>query len=81
MTVNYKNSQNNYTGFWVRKNKKLTKFEKLYISFNEVPYQIFNRGTIISNPYREHLKYTLKSIEIDESLPTDIEYCEYLLKV
>lgn len=78
MTINYKNSQNNYIGFWVRKNKKKTEFETVYANFNNAPYQIIHRGEILSNPYREHLKYLLKTLPVDESLPTDDEYCEYL---
>ncbi len=81
MTINHKNSQNNYIGFWVRKNKKKTEFETLYANYNEVPYQIINRGMVINNPYREYLKFTLKNFPIDESQPTDPEYCEYLLKI
>lgn len=80
MTINYKNSQNNYIGFWVQKTQKLTHFEKLYTEFKEIPFQIFNRGNIINNPYREHLKYVLKNYDIDERQPTDEEFCEYLLK-
>ncbi|ARF09461.1 hypothetical protein Indivirus_1_84 [Indivirus ILV1] len=81
MTINYKNSQNNYVGFWVRKNKKKTEFETLYANYTEAPYQIINRGIIINNPYREYLKFTLKNYPIDESQPTDIVYCEHLLTI
>lgn len=78
MTVNYKNSQNNYTGFWIRKNIKKTQFETLYTKLNEEPYQIIYKGTIINNPYREHLKYLLKILPADESQPTDEQFCELL---
>lgn len=80
MTINYKNSQNNYIGFWVRKHQKLTEFEKIYTRYNEASYQILNAGTIINNPYKEYLKYLLKDFLTDESKPTDSEYCEYLQK-
>lgn len=78
MTINCKNSQSNYIGFWVRMNKKKTPFEILHTSYNEAPYQIINRGMIVNNPYREYLKLTLKNLPLDESQPTDDEYCEYL---
>lgn len=80
MIINYKNSQNNHIGFWVNKTQKLTHFEEMYNSFKEVPYQIFNRGQIINNPYREYLKYVLKNYIIDECQPTDDQFCEYILK-
>ncbi|AYV77248.1 MAG: hypothetical protein Barrevirus23_5 [Barrevirus sp.] len=78
MTINYKNSQSNYIGFWVRKNYKLTNFEKLYINLLEAPYQIICRGSIINNPYREYIKVTLRNLPIDEAKPTDLLYCEQL---
>jgi hypothetical protein len=78
MTINYKNSQNNYLGFWVQKDMKFTPFEELYNDFKQVPYQIFNGGNILANPYREYLKYVLKDLEIDEIVPTDDMFLELI---
>ena len=78
MTINYKNSQNNYIGFWVKKDMHITQFEELYNDFKQVPYQIFNGSDILINPYREYLKYVLKELEIDEIMPTDDKFLEII---
>ena len=79
MIINYKNSQNNYIGFWVKKFRELGEFEELYNDYKQVPYQIFDDGLIITNPYREYLKYVLKNYEIDESKPNNEQYCELIV--
>ena len=69
--INCKNSQDNYVGYWVKKNNKMSKFEEIYTKFRQEPYQVVHRGMIINNPYREYLKDVLKKLPIDESQPTD----------
>lgn len=55
MLINNKNSQNIYTGLWVNKNDKLTKFELLYKKLNNMPYQIIMDDFILVNVGRDEI--------------------------
>lgn len=78
MIINSKNSQDLYTGMWIRKNFPLTKFEALYKTVRETPYQIFINNTIIENPARNRLQYILSCCKDNYYDLYDQKFYEYL---
>ena len=63
--INNKDSQDSYIGYWTFRNKKLSKFEKLYYLWYDMPFQIFDEymGFIYDNPIKILLQYKLSIIE------------------
>lgn len=61
--INFKNSQDCYTGHWVSINTPLTKFEKLFKKYNSVPWQAYDavRGEYIINPERIRLQQQMNA--------------------
>lgn len=78
MILNTKNSQDSYIGIWVTKNTPTTQFELLYQKYKNIPYQIYQYGYIIDNPYRQQLKYVLDSQSQDYYDPINKKFLEKL---
>jgi hypothetical protein len=59
--INNKNSQHCYTGIWVDKNEPLSKFENLYLKFNNLPiqsimYNLYGDPLYVNNPQRSFIQ-------------------------
>lgn len=71
--LNYKNSQDSYTGCWVYKNEPLSTFEKVYKCYDDMPMQIivytYYDDILVDNPVK--LKYKLLLDKMQEE-STDI---------
>ena len=78
MMINSKNSQDLYTGMWVDKNYPVTKFESLYKTAREIPYQIFFNNQIIDNPTRQKLQFLLSYYSADNYELNDKKFLEFL---
>jgi hypothetical protein len=78
MIQNNKNSQDLYTGIWTFKITPLTNFELLFNKFKNMPYQIYDYGYIIDNPFRNNLKNVLDKLPPDNYDPNNKKFCETL---
>lgn len=69
-----KNSQNLFTGYWVKKSQDCDAFEELYKLHNDMPYQIFYHGAPIDNPFKNRLMRILenKFTDIEKNLDYEV---------
>jgi hypothetical protein len=74
--INYKNSQSSYLGMWVMKQVKSSEFELLHKRYRNCPYQLIQRGIIIPNHYRNHLKHLIDNYPEELCDPCQDAYCE-----
>jgi len=63
MMINMTDSQNNFMGYWVKKNKKKTEFERVYNKFIIIPPYITSDGLLIRNNLWEKTRKKLLSME------------------
>ena len=73
---NYKNSQDCYIGLWVKKRTYRSKFEKIYMEYNDEPYQLYDvfTDTIVNNPKKNFMRMIMNSLP---SEPFDFDSPKY----
>ena len=80
--INNKNSQDCYTGYWVKKSENFSDFEKLYKYYDSLPYQVYeyiNHGYyIIENTEKTEIKHILDSIKQENIDLKSDDLCIYL---
>ncbi len=71
--INFRNSQNNFTGHWVPLKEDKSKFENLYDAWKNTPYQIIHPNTyeIMPNFQKQHLYNLLTNSPIEQWGPVD----------
>ncbi len=71
--INFRNSQNNFTGYWVPIKEDKSKFENLYDAWKNTPYQIIHPNTyeIMPNFQKQHLYNLLTNSPIEQWGPVD----------
>lgn len=74
---NNKNSQDCYTGVWVKKGTKKSDFERAYTKYNDEPFQLLDQytGAITANPEKIFMKIILDTYQHEEYNLDDPQYC------
>lgn len=60
--INYKDSQNCYTGYWTNNKEPMSRFELIHKTWMDTPYQSYYNEMIVENQQKEELKNILESM-------------------
>lgn len=74
---NYRNSQDCYTGLWVKKRTSKSKFETIYSEYNNEPFQIYDSymGIIMDNPKKILMRMVMNSHPVEPFDVNDPKLC------